>query len=56
MHHDRLVLLVTVVICAVWGGSMLVSFVNTRFSPPEGVNIAFGAVTGYLFNRQLRKD
>lgn len=54
--NDKLTMVVTSVICLIWAASVLASFVNTTFNPPEGVNIAFGAVTGYIFNRQLRKD
>lgn len=53
---DKLTLIVAGVICLIWAAAMMVSFINPKFNPPEGVNIAFGAVTGYIFNRQIRKD
>lgn len=53
---DKLTIIVALFICSMWAVAMVMSFVNQKFSPPEGVNIAFGAVTGYIFNRQIRKD
>jgi hypothetical protein len=52
---DKLMLIVVIVICFVWALSMTATFVSDK-SPPEGINIAFGAVTGYLFNKQIRRD
>lgn len=54
--NDRLTLLVASVICVVWAAGMVASFVNDDFSPPESLNLAFGALTAYLFSRQIRKE